>query len=68
MSGERTTLVVSHRLGSARLCDRILVLKRDAYSKTGRTANCCLKRENTPAYGLCKRSGTARGKTLSLHG
>ena len=27
MSGGRTTIVVSHRLGSARLCDRILVLE-----------------------------------------
>ena len=27
MAGGRTTIVVSHRLGSARMCDRVLVLK-----------------------------------------
>ena len=35
MSGERTTIVVSHRLGSARLCDRILVLKEGHLLENG---------------------------------
>ena len=35
MSGERTTIVVSHRLGSARLCDRILVLKEGRLLENG---------------------------------
>ena len=35
MSGERTTIVVSHRLGSARLCDRILVLKEGRLRENG---------------------------------
>ena len=35
MSGERTTIVVSHRLGSARLCDRILVLKEGQLLENG---------------------------------
>ena len=35
MSGERTTIVVSHRLGSARLCDRILVLKEGCLLENG---------------------------------
>ena len=35
MSGERTTIVVSHRFGSARLCDRILVLKEGRLLENG---------------------------------
>ena len=35
MSGERTTIVVSHRLGSVRLCDRILVLKEGRLLENG---------------------------------
>ena len=35
ISGERTTIVVSHRLGSARLCDRILVLKEGRLLENG---------------------------------
>ena len=35
MSGGRTTIVVSHRLGSARLCDRILVLKEGRLVENG---------------------------------
>ena len=35
MSGGRTTIVVSHRLGSARLCDRILVLKEGRLVEDG---------------------------------
>ncbi len=35
MSGERTTIMVSHRLGSARLCDRILVLKEGRLLENG---------------------------------
>ena len=35
LSGERTTIVVSHRLGSARLCDRILVLKEGRLLENG---------------------------------
>ena len=35
MSGGRTTIVVSHRLGSARLCDRILVLKEGRLVESG---------------------------------
>ena len=35
MSGERTTIVVSHRLGSARMCDRILVLKEGRLLENG---------------------------------
>ena len=31
----RTTIVVSHRLGSARLCDRILVLKEGRLLENG---------------------------------
>ena len=35
MAGGRTTIVVSHRLGSARLCDRILVLKEGRLVENG---------------------------------
>ncbi|NKB67596.1 MAG: ATP-binding cassette domain-containing protein [Candidatus Latescibacteria bacterium] len=35
LSGGRTTIVVSHRLGSARLCDRILVLKEGRLVEEG---------------------------------
>ena len=35
MAGGRTTIVVSHRLGSARLCDRILVLKEGRLIENG---------------------------------
>jgi ATP-binding cassette subfamily B protein len=35
MSGERTTFAVSHRLGSARLCDRILVLQEGRLIENG---------------------------------
>ena len=35
MSGGRTTIVVSHRLGSARLCDRVLVLKEGRLVEDG---------------------------------
>ena len=35
MLGERTTIVVSHRLGSARLCDWILVLKEGRLLENG---------------------------------
>ena len=35
MAGGRTTIVVSHRLGSARLCDRILVLKEGRLVEDG---------------------------------
>ena len=34
-AGGRTTLVVSHRLGSARLCDRILVLSEGRLVEQG---------------------------------
>lgn len=39
MSGGRTTLVVSHRLGSARFCDRILVLKKGRLIENGTHAD-----------------------------
>ncbi len=35
MAGGRTTIVVSHRLGSARMCDRILVLKEGRLVEEG---------------------------------
>ncbi len=35
MAGGRTTIVVSHRLGSARLCDRILVLEEGRLIENG---------------------------------
>ncbi|MBT4499533.1 MAG: ABC transporter ATP-binding protein, partial [Gemmatimonadetes bacterium] len=35
MAGGRTTVVVSHRLGSARLCDRILVLEEGRLIENG---------------------------------
>ncbi len=35
MAGGRTTVVVSHRLGSARMCDRILVLKEGRLIEAG---------------------------------
>ena len=35
LAGERTTVVVSHRLGSARLCDRVLVLKEGRLIENG---------------------------------
>ncbi len=35
MAGGRTTIVVSHRLGSARMCDRILVLKEGRLIEDG---------------------------------
>ena len=35
MSGKRTTIVVSRRLGSTRLCDRILVLKEGRLLENG---------------------------------
>ena len=35
MAGGRTTIVVSHRLGSARMCDRILVLKEGRLVEAG---------------------------------
>lgn len=35
MAGGRTTIVVSHRLGSARICDRILVLSEGRLIETG---------------------------------
>jgi len=35
MSGGRTTLVVSHRLGSARFCDRVLVLNEGRLIENG---------------------------------
>lgn len=35
MAGGRTTIVVSHRLGSARLCDRILVLREGRLVEEG---------------------------------
>ncbi|MCE2439795.1 MAG: ABC transporter ATP-binding protein [Candidatus Latescibacteria bacterium] len=35
MAGGRTTIMVSHRLGSARMCDRILVLKEGRLVETG---------------------------------
>ena len=35
MAGGRTTIMVSHRLGSARMCDRILVLKEGRLVEAG---------------------------------
>ena len=35
MAGGRTTILVSHRLGSARMCDRILVLKKGRLVEEG---------------------------------
>lgn len=39
MSGGRTTLVVSHRLGSARFCDRVLVLREGRLIENGTHAD-----------------------------
>ena len=36
----RTAILVTHRLGSARLADRILVMRTAASSRTARTGNC----------------------------
>ena len=41
MAGGRTTIVVSHRLGSARLCDRILVLKEGQLIEIGSHDELC---------------------------
>gem|GEM_PF-6708920 len=62
MAGERTAVLVSHRLGFARLCDRVLVLDGGELADQGSHDPWVAAGGVTPACGRCRPVGIGSGR------